>query len=159
MFPWKTIFIPTDFSPPSNHAVRSAAEIAVASGARLVLYHVTGLPAGLPVEVVIDTGAGDARSSVEAYARSRAQERLAKLAEPLRAQGIEVEVRIDIGSSAAETIVAAAKELGADLLVAGTHARRGLAHFFLGSVAETLVRQSPIPVLVVRAPEEPTPAS
>jgi universal stress protein A len=44
-----------------------------------------------------------------------------------------------------------AREIGADLIVMGTHGRSGLAHAFLGSVAEKVVRMSPIPVLTLRA--------
>jgi len=44
-----------------------------------------------------------------------------------------------------------AKQFKADLIVMGTHARRGLQHFFLGSVAEVVLRESPTPVLIVRA--------
>ena len=49
-----------------------------------------------------------------------------------------------------EQILENAKEAGADLLVIGTHGRRGVAHAFLGSVAVKVVRASPIPVLTVR---------
>jgi nucleotide-binding universal stress UspA family protein len=52
---------------------------------------------------------------------------------------------------ASEEIVAAAGEVGADLIVVGTHGRRGLAHAMLGSVAEHVVRVSPVPVLTVRS--------
>jgi universal stress protein A len=61
----------------------------------------------------------------------------------------KAEVRIGIP---ADEIVAAAKELNADLLCVSTHGRTGLAHFFLGSVAEKIVRYSPCPVLTVRPP-------
>jgi hypothetical protein len=49
-----------------------------------------------------------------------------------------------------EQILAAAAEMGADLVVVGTHGRRGLAHVILGSVAERVVQLSPVPVLTVR---------
>lgn len=53
-------------------------------------------------------------------------------------------------------IVNTAKEIGADMIVIGTHGRTGLAHFTLGSVAENVVRKAPCPVLTVRMPP-PTP--
>lgn len=52
----------------------------------------------------------------------------------------------------ADVILQGAKEWGADLIVMATHGRRGVAHLILGSVTEGVIRTSPIPVLVVRAP-------
>ena len=54
---------------------------------------------------------------------------------------------------ASEQILAAARELGADLIVMGTHGRRGVPRMLIGSAAEKVVRQSPIPVLIVRLSE------
>jgi nucleotide-binding universal stress UspA family protein len=51
---------------------------------------------------------------------------------------------------AADEIVRAARETGADLIVMGSHGRRGLSHFFLGSVAEGVLQRSSVPVMVVR---------
>jgi nucleotide-binding universal stress UspA family protein len=48
-------------------------------------------------------------------------------------------------------ILTVARELGASMIAMGTHGRRGLAHAVLGSIAERVVRRSPIPVLTVRA--------
>jgi nucleotide-binding universal stress UspA family protein len=53
----------------------------------------------------------------------------------------------------AQTIVDYAKDVGADLIVMGTHGRTGLAHFIIGSVAERVVRMAPCPVLTVGATE------
>jgi len=52
----------------------------------------------------------------------------------------------------AVAIGAAAEEHGADLIVMATHGRTGIGHFFLGSVTERVVRESPVPVMTVRAP-------
>lgn len=52
----------------------------------------------------------------------------------------------------ADVILQGAKEWGADLIVMATHGRRGVAHLILGSVTEGVIRASPVPVLVVRAP-------
>ena len=52
----------------------------------------------------------------------------------------------------AEALVEAAKRWSADLIVLGTHGRRGLQHLVLGSVAEGVVRLAPVPVLLVRLP-------
>ena len=52
----------------------------------------------------------------------------------------------------ADVILQEAREWAADLIVMGTHGRRGVAHMFLGSVAEGVIRASPVPVLVIRGP-------
>ena len=52
----------------------------------------------------------------------------------------------------ADVILQEAKDWAADLIVMGTHGRRGMAHMFLGSVAEGVIRASPVPVLAVRGP-------
>ncbi len=61
-----------------------------------------------------------------------------------------VKLLMPSGESASETIVETAKELGADLIVIGTHGREGLGRMFLGSVAERVSRLSPVPVMLVR---------
>ncbi len=50
-----------------------------------------------------------------------------------------------------EVVLAVAREVGADVIVMGTHGRRGVSHLFIGSVAEHVVRHSPVPVWTVRA--------
>jgi nucleotide-binding universal stress UspA family protein len=80
------------------------------------------------------------------------------IAEPLRREGLVVLTKAVTGTFADE-ILAAAQELATDVLVIGTHGRTGLSHFWLGSVAEELVRRASIPVLTVRFPSpeaEPT---
>ena len=52
-----------------------------------------------------------------------------------------------------DVVPSTAKELGADLIVMGTHGRRGIARALLGSVAESVLRTAPAPVLTVRAPK------
>ena len=56
------------------------------------------------------------------------------------------------GHSTSQALVEAAKRWSADLIVLGTHGRRGLHHLVLGSVAEGVVRLAPVPVLLVRLP-------
>ena len=68
-----------------------------------------------------------------------------------RAEDIAAEGRIAEGSPS-RALIAVAKRENADLIVTGSHGRRGVRRVFVGSVAETIVRTSPIPVLVVRTP-------
>lgn len=57
-----------------------------------------------------------------------------------------------LGHRVAELIIKQAKKWRADVIVLGTHGRRGLARVLMGSDAEIVVRESPVPVLLVRAP-------
>ena len=70
--------------------------------------------------------------------------------------GLEVETQLrDLkGGRVAAAIVDEAKKAACDLIVIGTHGRRGLSRALLGSDAESVLRESPVPVLLVRAPGE-----
>lgn len=67
---------------------------------------------------------------------------------------IKLEPHVVDGSSVADAIGDGAEVLGADLIVMGTHGRTGLAHVFLGSVAERTLRKASCPVLTVHTPDE-----
>lgn len=69
-----------------------------------------------------------------------------------REAGIDVEWAVRTGHPDRE-IIAAAKEVGADLIVLGSHGRTGVEHVILGSVAEKVLRKAHCPVLVVKEPE------
>jgi universal stress protein A len=82
-------------------------------------------------------------------AEEDARRQLDRLARDSHAQNYEIAV---VTGDPAPSIIQAAKEHAADLIVMATHGRTGLSHFFLGSVAERVVRESSIPVMTVRAP-------
>ena len=69
--------------------------------------------------------------------------------------GIQVDAELieTFGDSAGECIVEKAKEVDADLIVCGTHGRRGIRRMLMGSDAEYIVRRAPAPVLLVRNQE------
>lgn len=137
------ILFPTDFSPASEAAGRIARSMALESGARLhVLY---------AVPPVTDP--------------SQFGEQLARAARGL-ADGLRLETALRTGP-AGRSIVDYAREKRIDLIVLGTHGRTGWSHAILGSVAETVVRLAPCPVLTVPAgmlepggaPAPPAPAA
>jgi nucleotide-binding universal stress UspA family protein len=135
----------TDFSAPSRTAVRLAAAVARRQGAPLMLFHAVESPA-LDVPAVAVVGA----SAWETELLAAAERQLERLASELRqTEMIAVETRAAIGSPAG-LIVDIARQIAADLIVVGTHGRKGAAHLFLGSVAEHVVRASRCPVLVTR---------
>ena len=142
-----SILVATDFSPCSRTAIRLAAALAHRRGVPLCLVHaVAPLVADYPPQLIASTG-------WETEALTTAEVALALEASELRQRGISVTTRVSLGSPSS-VVLDTARELGPELLVIGTHGRKGAAHFFLGSVAELLVRASSCPVLVTRA-EDP----
>jgi nucleotide-binding universal stress UspA family protein len=71
---------------------------------------------------------------------------------------VKVEPHVVEGTAISDAICDVAEKLDADLIVMGTHGRTGLAHVFLGSVAERTLRNACCPVLTLRAPDEGTEA-
>lgn len=148
----KKIAVGVDFSPESLLAARQAVEIARHVGAEVVLVHAqlfVELPPTSPEPDVQVLAALDTYRSRVAREIEAARAELGELRSRLSAQAplvsqVLVEGRTD------EALVSAAKELQADLFVVGTHGRTGLKWFFLGSVAQRVVRLSPVDVLVAR---------
>ena len=87
------------------------------------------------------------------WAEQVAKEKLQEIAQKHLGGGIGYEILTRVGG-AAEGILETAKAVGAELTVLATHGRAGLAHFFLGSVAEQVVREASCPVLTIRAPQQ-----
>jgi nucleotide-binding universal stress UspA family protein len=137
------ILAATDFSDASGPALAIARGLARDTGARLTIVHVCEVPGAfkspgaLPYDLVSPLVEAAQASLDAVLARARA--------ECPDANGL-----VKVGA-AWEEIVAAAAEVRADLVVLGTHGRRGVAHALLGSVAERVVRVSPVPVLTVRS--------
>jgi nucleotide-binding universal stress UspA family protein len=145
--PIQTILVPTDFSDSANAALRWAADLAQPLGARIVLLHVVDLeyqwiPAG---PAVVPT-------PVPAVVVRRIREQARAALDALAAKTPAVRRGLVRDGHARDVILAAADELEADLIVMGTHGRRGVAHLFIGSVAEYVVRHARVPIMTVRAP-------
>ena len=135
------ILVPVDHSTCSEQALDYACELADKLGAKLQLLSVIGIPTyGVP-----DVGVGLTAPMMENLVddNQRALDMLAK-SRP------EISHTLVRAGDARDVILHTAEEIGADLIVMGTHGRRGISRALLGSVAETIVRTSPIPVLTVR---------
>ena len=149
MKPIKRILAPTDFSAAGKNALDEAMGLGRMLGASVTLFNVYELPQPIPDAGVaygpdvLDALAAGAKNELE---RTRAE--LQKLAD---APAIEIEAAL---GNAHEEIVAEARRGGYDLVVMGTHGRTGLRHLLLGSVAERVVRMSPVPVLTVHPAAE-----
>jgi universal stress protein A len=142
------ILVPTDFGDCSTPALRLAVDLAGKFGAELVLLHVVQDIALVMPDAVMPTPVPvpDLGQLVEA-----AKTGLTNLIAREKLETLKPRVEVRVGSPVAE-IVAAAVDLKADLLCVGTHGRTGLAHLFLGSQAERIIREAPCPVLTVKPP-------
>jgi len=141
--PFRRILVPHDFSRHATAALRTATELAKRHGGRLLVLHaitpvvplveaptMMAAPVLLPVELVSD-----------------AKRELAKEVRRVVGDRVPVRMRVQVGD-AYHRILEAAKQ--ADVIVMSTAGRTGLAHLLIGSVAEKVVRHSPIPVLTLR---------
>jgi nucleotide-binding universal stress UspA family protein len=142
------ILVPTDFSPASDAALACAKELAIKFNARLSLLHVVTDPKATGFwtpEVYVPVGE-EVRERFLREARQRLDNALP--ADERARFRARTEARTGV---AAEGIQDFAREHDVDLIVMGTHGRRGLSHLLLGSVAEHMVRNSPCPVMTTRA--------
>ncbi len=150
----KHIAVATDLSPSSSAALRFALTLAAPLGAQVTLVHAiepTPMPGGLEAFALEGMPVGWEQRVTQA----RVADAERRLAEQARQGGaVAVNTRLVIGSLP-DAILEQLGPLGIDLLVVGTHGRRGLAHFFLGSAAERLLRGASCPVVVVRPDEAP----
>ncbi len=79
---------------------------------------------------------------------------LEKARKAAEAEGVAIETKMleteSLGEKVAHAIVEEARHWPADLIVVGTHGRKGLRHLFMGSIAEGVMRDSPVPILLIR---------
>lgn len=143
------ILVPTDFSKSSRNALTYGAAFATRFGAELHLLHVVqDLALFIPEAVML---APPMVPPVEQFVTA-ARAALDRAVRELAAPDVRVIPQVAEGTPF-EEIVRFAREKDIDLIVMGTHGHTGLAHLFLGSVAEKVVRRAPCPVLTVRHPE------
>jgi nucleotide-binding universal stress UspA family protein len=140
----KRIIVATDFSPESEKALEYALELAQKFDASVHLVHgfvvpvLPGPEAGLPIPP-------DVITSMEKAAQKGLQESAARHAKAR----VPIEAHLK-WEDPRHAVVDVAKEINAELVVIGTHGRKGLKRALLGSVAESVVRFAPCPVLTVR---------
>lgn len=141
----RVILVPVDFGDASNAALDYAVELVEGTDAKVYVLNTFEMPiVGLPDGVVAATAELTSRI-VEA-----AQRALDETATRYEDRKVALKTLLAQGD-AREVILEKAKELGAELICIGTHGRRGIARALIGSVAESVVRTSPVPVLTVHA--------
>ena len=155
---WKTILVAHDFSECAAHALEVATHEARAHGARIVLLHVVELMPKFGHDTTVMVRPGTTQPiSVRRYYMETAETELAPIVAGLRAEGIEVSMEVRSGVPI-EELSAAVADHAADVIVMGTHGRTGLHRWIAGSVAERMVRSSPVPVLTIRHPDSEVPS-
>jgi nucleotide-binding universal stress UspA family protein len=140
------ILVPTDFSECSDQAIVHAAFLARQYDAALTLLHVVPVAPAYPMAGV---------SAEDTKRPEDVAEQLDALVERHDLDGVAVETAVDRGESIGAAILEHAAERGADLIVVGTHGRRGIRRLLLGSEAEVVVRGAEVPVFAVRRQQSP----
>ncbi|MDQ7858373.1 MAG: universal stress protein [Armatimonadota bacterium] len=139
-----TVLVPVDFSAGAEAAVEWAQAIAARFGAALVLLHVVDTTANALIG-----GPGGVLAPPPPALYDGLREEARRALDDLGARTPGARTLLREGTPRTE-ILAVAREIGADLIVMGTHGRTGLAHLLFGSVAEYVVRHAPVPVFTVR---------
>lgn len=150
---YQRILVPIDGSSTAQKGLQEAVHLAKATGGRLKLVHVVD---DLSLALAMDAYAGAAGGWVEQL-RADGEQLLAQARDTAQAAGLEVETALveSDGRTVHDIVNAEAAAWPAELIVVGTHGRRGLSRLVLGSSAEHILRFAPTPVLLVRAPETP----
>ena len=150
MITLKNILVATDFSEPSDVALRYGRELASRFDATLHVLHVVQniYPATLGME-----GAATVGAQILQQIEAEATQRLHGLLVDSDGSGPKTISALRTGSSPAADIVEYARTHEIALVIIGTHGRGALAHLVMGSVAERVVRLAHCPVLTVRHPE------
>ncbi len=144
---YKRILVPVDGSPTSAKGLKAAIKLARESRGRLRLLHVIAEYAAFAAPEV-----GANIAPVLAAMKAAGRKTLARVERSARAGGaarLDTALVENFGGRVADAIVAQAKRWRADLIVMGTHGRRGMKRALLGSDAELVVRSSRVPVLLV----------
>lgn len=151
MSPITKILVPVDFSACARAALDHAMFLSSKFSAPVHLLHVWHIPGHLRPDLTV--WVGDVSGTLADHAQQDASAEMAKfLSETALGTNANVTSEV-IGGTPAIAIVEEAKAKGCDLIVIGTHGRTGLSHLLLGSVAESVVRHAPCPVMTVRGPK------
>ena len=144
---YKRILVPTDGSDTAKAGVIEACKLAQELGAQVRLVHVVEPYMAVPPEAY-----GVAYEQVTESLRAGGASALLYAQTVAKEAGVTAETQLieAMGASAGELIIKAAKDWPADLIVCGTHGRRGLLRMVMGSDAEYILHRTPVPILLIR---------
>ena len=143
---YQNILVPVDGSETSYAAVAQAAELAKAFGGKITVVQVLALDPYIAAEYISATQTNDLIERARTSVLKTLEEAAAKFSD----MGIPVEAKLLEGQVVHREIIKEAETSKADLIVIGSHGRTGLKRLFLGSVAQSVLGEAHIPVLVVR---------
>jgi nucleotide-binding universal stress UspA family protein len=145
------ILVPIDGSETSAMGLNEAIRLAKNQGARIRLVHVVNELLVVLPDAYINIG------GVVDELRRAGKSVLDTSESTVRSAGVEVDTTLieAMGNQAGDQIIRQAKEWGADLIVCGTHGRRGIRRIVMGSDAEYIVRHTPVPILLIRSAGKP----
>jgi len=143
---YQRIMVAVDGSDTAGRGLKEAINLAKDQKAKLAIVHV--------IDIVVVFGAGQFPGAYIEATRELARDTIEQARKTARASGLEPEIQspeiVTAGYHVADTIAELARDWKADLLVVGTHGRRGVSRLLIGSVAERVVRLAPCPLLLVR---------
>ncbi|MEJ2379988.1 MAG: universal stress protein [Gammaproteobacteria bacterium] len=149
MSTYKHILVAIDGSEIADHALKEAILVGTDMQAQLRIVHVID-----EVPMIVWATAYANLDAVRGSYRQAAEKMLDRALATVQNAGLEADIRLientTFGPRVGELVTHEAETWPADLIVIGTHGRRGVSHVLLGSVAEAVVRVAPIPVLLVR---------
>lgn len=145
---YKRILVPVDGSHTSNKALVAALEMAREGGGRVRLMHVMD-------ELALASGF-EYSGELLKLVRENGQKTLDDALAIVRSAGVEGDIHLTdtLGRRLGDVVAEEATAWQADLVVVGTHGRRGLSRVLLGSGAESVIRLATVPVLVIRGQED-----
>ena len=143
------VLVATDFGESSRAALEYGRNLAKAFGGRLHLLNVVDAAVAVSAAEFYPGGSGDMKTTLI----DEAQKGLDALLSTDDRERLHAVTAVRSSGAVAAAIVEYAKQTHVDVIVVGTHGRGPVAHFFMGSVAEHVVRHAPCPVLVVRPNE------
>ncbi len=148
---YQRILVPVDGSETATKAMITALQMARDSGGQVHLVHVVEGMTPLAADPY-----GAYSGEVIEIMRQSGSKILEDALEVAKAAGVPADTELfdNFGERLAEVVADAATRFKADLIVVGTHGRRGLGRMMLGSGAEQIIRLAPVPVLVIRHSEK-----
>lgn len=143
---YQHILVCVDDSEPSIKALEHAIQLAKSLGSQVAVLEVLELDPMIAEDYINKGQSNVLIDRAKDYILASLEKIKAKYSE----DGLSLSIQYREGLSIAETIIQTAIELEADLLVMGSHGRTGLKKLVLGSVAQTVLAQSPVPVLIAK---------